>query len=120
MTQAKGAWELETFQEFAAVCPLAIDEDSIRAGADPPDILCEAEALGTIGFELVQVEDESIHKGMSEAFRRPGGGGSSFATREPLLRNVENKLLLYGRGRFGEAKRTELLAYYWWVPSWLT
>ncbi|MEA3225298.1 MAG: hypothetical protein U9Q07_05050 [Planctomycetota bacterium] len=51
------------FREFAKVCPLEINEESIKSGDDKkrePDILCQLKDGSGLAFELIEAVDEKI------------------------------------------------------------
>lgn len=54
---AKALEERGIFECFAQAAGLVIRPGSITQ-PDPPDILCEVEGLGQVGFELVQLDDQ--------------------------------------------------------------
>jgi len=54
---AKALEERGIFESFAKAAGLPVRPESITQ-PDPPDILCEIEGLGQVGFELVQLDDQ--------------------------------------------------------------
>jgi hypothetical protein len=54
---AKALEERGIFECFATAAGLVVRPESISQ-PDPPDILCEIEGLGQVGFELVQLDDQ--------------------------------------------------------------
>lgn len=54
---AKALEERGIFESFAKAAGLLVRPESITQ-PDPPDILCEVEGLGQVGFELVQLDDQ--------------------------------------------------------------
>ena len=53
----KALEERSIFESFAKAAGLLVRPESITQ-PDPPDILCEIEGLGQVGFELVQLDDQ--------------------------------------------------------------
>lgn len=54
---AKALEERGIFECFAQAAGLVVRPESV-AQPDPPDILCEIEGLGHVGFELVQLDEQ--------------------------------------------------------------
>ncbi|MFQ5912670.1 MAG: hypothetical protein ACE5JS_05775 [Nitrospinota bacterium] len=65
MTDAHEERELSVFRRFAEVCPLGIRPESIKKG-EFPDISCEFEGEGSVGFELVEITDQTLARLTSE------------------------------------------------------
>lgn len=79
----KALVERGIFECFAQAAGLIVRPKSITQ-PDPPDILCEIEGLGQVGFELVQLDDQRELQRMGylgrgpefwEELIRPGDGG---------------------------------------------
>jgi hypothetical protein len=67
MIDQQQAEELQVFQIFTQVCPLAVAPDSIEARRpDEPDIRCEVTDEGPVTFELVEIIDEQYCRRLSE------------------------------------------------------
>jgi hypothetical protein len=67
---AKALEERGIFECFAQAAGLVVRPKSITQ-PDPPDILCEIEGLGQVGFELVQLDDQSELQRMKYLGRGP-------------------------------------------------
>lgn len=67
---AKALEERGIFGCFAQAAGLVIRPESITQ-PDPPDILCEIEGLGQVGFELVQLDDQGELQRMKYLGRGP-------------------------------------------------
>jgi hypothetical protein len=67
---AKALEERGIFECFATAAGLAVRPESITQ-PDPPDILCEIEGLGKIGFELVQLDEQLELRRMKYLGRGP-------------------------------------------------
>jgi hypothetical protein len=67
---AKALEERGIFECFAQAAGLIVRAESITQ-PDPPDILCEIEGLGQVGFELVQLDDPGELQRMKYLGRGP-------------------------------------------------
>jgi hypothetical protein len=67
---AKALEERGIFECFAQAAGLFVRPESITQ-PDPPDILCEIEGLGEVGFELVQLDDQGELQRMKYLGRGP-------------------------------------------------
>jgi len=67
---AKALEERGIFECFAHAAGLVVCPESITQ-PDPPDILCEIEGLGQVGFELVQLDDQCEFQRMRYLGRGP-------------------------------------------------
>lgn len=66
----KALEERGIFECFARAAGLVVRPESITQ-PDPPDILCEIEGLGQVGFELVQLDDQRELQRMKYLGRGP-------------------------------------------------
>lgn len=65
-----GPREKRIFSQFAEVCPLPIQSDSIVKRNPPePDILCQVEGEGTVAFEMVEIIDSGLARRTNEGLR---------------------------------------------------
>jgi hypothetical protein len=69
-TGAKALEERGIFESFAQAAGLVVRPESITQ-PDPPDILCEIEGHGQVGFELVQLDDQGELQRMKYLGRGP-------------------------------------------------
>lgn len=67
---AKALEERGIFESFAKTAGLVVSRETITQ-PDPPDILCEIEGLGRVGFELVQLDDQAELQRMKYLGRGP-------------------------------------------------
>jgi len=67
---AKALEERGIFECFAQAAGLIVRPESITQ-PDPPDILCDIEGLGQVGFELVQLDDQGELQRMKYLGRGP-------------------------------------------------
>ena len=67
---AKALEERGIFECFAQAAGLVVHPESITQ-PDPPDILCQIEGLGQVGFELVQLDDQGELQRMKYLGRGP-------------------------------------------------
>jgi len=116
-TRDTAAEEMAVFRSFVQASRANIDETSIRAGDDPPDLMCRSSEYGDTAFELVRVEDKSIYEGVAKALNDRDAGGS-YDELKPIRKNVEKKLSRYGDDTFAAFARAELLAYRLFLPDW--
>lgn len=63
-------FEREVFEAFASVAPLNVIPDTIENRSPPePDILCEIEGLGRVGFELTELIDQNFMARLNLMFK---------------------------------------------------
>jgi hypothetical protein len=90
--------ERRVFAEFAEVCPLDIDPDSIQSRPAPePDILCTTKTGDCVAIEMVRCDDEggtqTVNRGASlvNSFRE---FLATYPRREELLGHLEGRDIL--------------------------
>lgn len=94
-----GPRELKIFRKFAKLCPIAIDQTSIKKKNPPlPDILCRMKAFGETAFEMVELIDKTLAAHVLSSFKNQQILNEEFNHLDPVekalvLRVVQNALV---------------------------
>ena len=100
MTQAER--ERDVFEAFAEAAPFSVLPDSIESRSPPePDILCEIEGIGKVGFELTELIDQSYMARI----------GLLFKTKQLLTNYWKNELDIEDSSLFSKKYKGALLHF---------
>src|SRR3954468_2542273 len=72
--QEKAEWERRQFLRAAAIAGIEVIPDSVEsrpAAANEPDILCILRSGETVAFELVELVDSDVPRGVAPTLRNP-------------------------------------------------
>jgi len=94
----KAQEERGIFECFAQVAGLVVRPESITQ-PDPPDILCEIDRLGQVGFELVQLDDQLELQRLKYLGRGPEFWEDTPRQRIALRFTLRRSLMTAARGR---------------------